>query len=75
MTLKAQFSTAPILIMPDPEKQFVLKVDASDTGAGAVLSQRAVDSKIHPCAYFSRCLSPAERNRWRQRAASLKDGP
>ena len=39
-----------------------LEVDASDTGAGAVLSQRAMDGKIHPCAYFSRRLSPAERN-------------
>ena len=48
--------------MPDPEKQFVLEVVASDTGAGAVLSQRAMDGKIHPCTYFSRRLSPAERN-------------
>ena len=37
-TLKVCFSTAPILVMPNPEEQFILKVDASDTGAGAVLS-------------------------------------
>ena len=61
-TLKDRFSSAPILIMPDPEKQFVVEVDASDTGAGAVLSQRSPDGKIHPCAYFSRRLSPTERN-------------
>ena len=48
--------------MPDPEKQLVVEVDASDTRAGAVLSQRATDGKIHPCAYFSRRLSPTERN-------------
>ena len=48
--------------MPNPEEQFILEVDASDTGVGAVLSQRAPDSKVHPCAYFSRRLSPAERN-------------
>ena len=36
--LKVQFSTAPILVMPNPEEQFILEVDASDTGAGAVLS-------------------------------------
>ena len=51
--LRPVFSTAPILIMPNPEKQFIL---------GAVLSQRAMDGKVHPCAYFSRHLSSAERN-------------
>ena len=40
-----------------------VEVDASDVGVGAVLSQRAVeDGKLHPCAFFSRRLSPAERN-------------
>ena len=48
--------------MPNPEQQFVLEIDASDTGAGVVLSQRAPDGKVHPCAYLSRRLSPAERN-------------
>ena len=48
--------------MPDPEEQFVMEVNASDTGAGVVLSQRSSDGEIHPCAYFSRHLSPAERN-------------
>ena len=60
--LKVRFSTAPILVMPKSEEQFILKVNASDPGAGAVLSQRASDGKVHPCAYFSRRLSPAERN-------------
>ena len=66
-TLKYRFSSAPILIMPDPEKQFVVEVDASDTGAGAILSQRSPDGKIHPCAYFSRRLSPTERKLRRRR--------
>ncbi|KAJ8352121.1 hypothetical protein SKAU_G00235970 [Synaphobranchus kaupii] len=61
--IKTRFSTAPILCHPDPDRQFVAKVDASDTSVGAVLSQRAAqDSKLHPCAYFSRRLTPAERN-------------
>ncbi|KAI2645110.1 Transposon Tf2-9 polyprotein [Labeo rohita] len=38
--LRQRFSTAPILHHPDPERPFVLEVDASSTGVGAVLSQR-----------------------------------
>ncbi len=61
--LKLRFTTAPILQLPDPDRQFVVEVDASDVGVGAVLSQRsASDQKIHPCAFFSRRLSLAERN-------------
>ena len=62
-TLKSRFTTAPILTTPDPAAQFVLEVDASDTGMGAILSQRSpTDSKMRPCAFFSCRLSPAERN-------------
>ncbi|KAI3364017.1 hypothetical protein L3Q82_010778 [Scortum barcoo] len=62
-TLKTRFTSAPILIMPDLERQFVFEVDASDVGVGAVLSQwSSEDQKLHPCAFFSRRLLPAERN-------------
>ena len=61
--LKERFTTAPILIHPDPEKQFIVEVDASNLGVGAILSQRSAgDSKVHPCAFYSHCLSPAELN-------------
>jgi len=61
--LKSLFTSAPILIQPDSSKQFVVEVDASDIGVGAVLSQTAgPNNKLHPCAFFSRRLSPAERN-------------
>ena len=61
--LKVLFSSAPVLIHPDPELQFVVEVDASDSGVGAVLSQRSpADQKLHPCAFFSRRLTPAENN-------------
>lgn len=61
--LKRLFTSAPILIQPDPDRQFIVEVDASEVGVGAVLSQRsAKDNKIHPCAYFSHRLTPAEQN-------------
>ena len=48
-TLKTRFSTAPILQIPEPEHQFIVEVDASSVGMGAVLSQcSSVDQKIHP---------------------------
>lgn len=61
--LKQLFSSAPVLIHPNPELQFVVEVDASDSGVGAVLSQRSpTNQKLHPCAFYSRRLTPAERN-------------
>jgi len=61
--LKKRFTSAPILVHPDPSRQFTVEVDASDTGVGAILSQRSsTDLKLHPCAFLSRPLSPAERN-------------
>ncbi|KAI7808450.1 Pol polyprotein [Triplophysa rosa] len=61
--LKSRFVSAPVLCFPDPERQFIVEVDDSDVGIGAVLSQRSCgDEKVHPCAYYSHRLSPAERN-------------
>ena len=63
LSLKGLFTTAPVLIFPDPERQFIVEVDASDTGIGAVLSQRAAeDQLVHPVAFLSRRFTPAERN-------------
>ncbi len=61
--LKRLFTSAPILITPDPTRKFIVEVDASDVGVGAILSQRSSrDDKVHPCAFFSHCLTSAERN-------------
>uniref|UniRef100_A0A8C6M5V1 Gypsy retrotransposon integrase-like protein 1 n=1 Tax=Nothobranchius furzeri TaxID=105023 RepID=A0A8C6M5V1_NOTFU len=61
--LKDKFTQAPILTRPDTSAQFTLEVDASDSGVGAVLSQVSPsDHRLHPCAFFSRRLSPAEKN-------------
>ena len=40
---------------------FILQMDASDHGIGAVLSQRDQDEDYHPIAYYSRKLLPREQ--------------
>ncbi|KAK3566829.1 hypothetical protein QTP86_004567 [Hemibagrus guttatus] len=61
--LKAAFCTAPTLVHADPNRPFVVEVDAFALGVGAVLSQRRGETPVlHPCAYFSKKLSPAEQN-------------
>ncbi|KAK1792647.1 hypothetical protein P4O66_012581 [Electrophorus voltai] len=61
--LKHRLITAPFLWLPNAELPFVVEVDASEVGVGAVLSQQSgEDKRLHPCAYFSWCLSPAEQN-------------
>ncbi|KAK3525790.1 hypothetical protein QTP70_007547 [Hemibagrus guttatus] len=61
--LKDCFTRAPILRHPDPDLPFVVEVDASSSGLGAVLSQRHGEpGKLHPSAYYSRKLTAAEAN-------------
>ncbi len=60
-TLKCMLTTAPVLAYADFSRPFVLEVDASYAGLGAVLSQE-VEGKVRPVAYASRSLRPSERN-------------
>ncbi|CAM4578888.1 unnamed protein product [Leuciscus chuanchicus] len=61
--LKVSFSSAPTLVHPNPDLPFLVEVDASTTGVGAVLSQRqGKPPRLHPCAFFLKKLSPAEQN-------------
>ncbi len=61
--LREAFCTAPTLAHPDPQRPFIVEVDTSSVGVGAVLSKHHGEPpKLHPCAYFSRKLSPAEQN-------------
>ncbi|KAK3526526.1 hypothetical protein QTP70_030684, partial [Hemibagrus guttatus] len=49
--LKTSFTTVPILWHPDPDLPFILEVDASSCGIGAILFQRhRAPGKLHPCA-------------------------
>lgn len=60
-TLKQKLTTAPVLAYADFKLPFILEIDASHVGLGAVLSQE-IDGKVRPVAYASRSLRPAERN-------------
>ncbi|CAJ0962726.1 unnamed protein product [Ranitomeya imitator] len=61
--LKRRFCCAPVLCQPDVSLPFQVEVDASEIGAGAVLSQRGSGCSVFkPCAFFSRKFSAAERN-------------
>lgn len=60
-TLKDKLTSAPILSFADFSKPFILHVDASNEGLGAVLSQEG-DGRAHVIAYASRRLKPSERN-------------
>ncbi|KAK3779718.1 hypothetical protein RRG08_013673 [Elysia crispata] len=51
----------PLLPLPDFEKQFLVAVDASDTGLGAILMQDHVCER-RPVIYLSRKLLPREQN-------------
>ncbi|KAL7852922.1 hypothetical protein SRHO_G00187070 [Serrasalmus rhombeus] len=60
-SLKERLTSAPVLAYADFSKPFVVEVDASHGGLGAVLSQEH-DGKVRPIAFASRGLRPAERN-------------
>ena len=59
-TLKALLVKPPILQLPDFQKIFVLRTDASDRGIGGILMQD-FDDLLHPVAYASRKLAPREQ--------------
>ena len=59
--LKQSLDNPPILHLPDFDRMFILKVDASDTGLGAVLMQN-FDSGEFPISYDSKKLLPREKN-------------
>ncbi|MGL5706847.1 MAG: reverse transcriptase domain-containing protein [Aeromonas sp.] len=64
-TLKLKLTTAPVLAFPNLNigaGEFILDTDASDTGIGAVLSQKDETGLERVISYASRALTKAERN-------------
>ena len=59
--LKQELCKKPVLRMPNYDKDFVVRTDASDRGIGAVLLQEN-DGQLHPVMYQSRKLHGAECN-------------
>ncbi|KAM3873593.1 retrovirus-related Pol polyprotein from transposon 412 [Diretmus argenteus] len=59
--LKAKLVSAPVLAYADFSRPFILEIDASHSGLGAVLSQET-EGVVRPVAYASRGLRPTERN-------------
>lgn len=62
-TLKAAFDAAPVLTHFDPQHHIIVETDASDYAISAILSQiKPEDNDIHPIAFHSRTMTPAEIN-------------
>ena len=59
--LKAACLQAPILSFPDFNKPFLLEMDTSGRGLGAVLSQKQADGWYHPIAYASHVMNETEQ--------------
>ena len=60
-TLKDKLSSFPVLHLPNFSKPFVVQVDASERGLGAVLCQSSEDGFEHPIVYCSRKLLDREQ--------------
>ncbi|QRV92223.1 Transposon Ty3-G Gag-Pol polyprotein [Ceratobasidium sp. AG-Ba] len=48
--------------VPSKVVQFFLECDASDFATGAILLQFSEDDRLHPVAFLSKAMTPAERN-------------
>ena len=59
--LKTKLTEAPVLKTADPNRDYTVTCDGSDTAVGAVLSQ-VYDSGDHPVAFESRKMNTAEVN-------------
>ncbi|GBG93345.1 hypothetical protein CBR_g65706, partial [Chara braunii] len=61
-TLKDALATTPILIRPDPSKQFILITDWQPEAISAILAQKGSDGREHVIEYASRTVPDEWRN-------------
>ena len=61
-TLKNNLITPPILAYPDPNRPYIISIDASTNGLGYVLSQKDEHNLERVIAYSGRALRKAEKN-------------
>ena len=55
-----KLTTAPVLKLPDFDKPFTVKTDASKYAIGGILTQKDDKGREHPVCYASRVLRPPE---------------
>ena len=63
--LKTAFTSAPVLRHFDPDLETIIETDASDYVTSGILSQKHLESDklvLHPVAFISEKMSPAECN-------------
>jgi len=60
--LKQVFTTKPVLVAPDLDKEFRVEADASNYATEGVLSMKCSDKKWRPVTFISKSLSNTERN-------------
>src|SRR6266481_6457827 len=62
-TLKLAFTQAPVLSHFNPNNPIVVETDASDYAIAAIISQISLNNgDLHPIAFFSKGMKPAELN-------------
>ena len=60
--LKKAVMSTPVLAYPDPNKEYLLEIDALKLGLGAVLTQKQANGRYHHVAFGSRALHGVEVN-------------
>ena len=60
--LKAVFTTEPVLVILDIDKEMRVEADTSDYTMGGVLSAKCEDGKWRPVAFISKLLNATEHN-------------
>jgi len=60
--LKERFTTEPVLVTPDLDREMRVEADVLNFVMGGVLSMKYKDERWRPVAYISKLLNKAKRN-------------